>query len=94
MSSQLNETIQFIPLTQKDFPLLLKWLETGHVKKWWDPEISWTPSAIEAKYTPYTKGYTLINNVKKAIKAFIVYIKEHPIGYIQYYNALDFFAPP
>ncbi|NBO24779.1 MAG: aminoglycoside adenylyltransferase, partial [Chlamydiae bacterium] len=28
--------ITFAPLAESHFSLLLKWLESPHVKKWWD----------------------------------------------------------
>lgn len=33
-------TITFEPLHESHFPLLLKWLETSHVKKWWPADRS------------------------------------------------------
>jgi aminoglycoside 6'-N-acetyltransferase len=33
-------TITFEPLNESHFPLLLKWLETSHVKKWWPADRS------------------------------------------------------
>ena len=47
----------FKPLKREHFPLLLKWLETPHVKKWWDSDINWTLELIEKKYSSYTQGF-------------------------------------
>ena len=82
--------INFKPLSPLDFPLLLKWLETPHVKLWWDPEIKWTAELIQKKYNSYTQGYKLEKGKKKEIFAFIIYSNDIPIGYIQAYNAHDF----
>lgn len=34
--------IKFIPLAELHFSLLLKWLNTSHVKSWWDRDVNWT----------------------------------------------------
>jgi RimJ/RimL family protein N-acetyltransferase len=82
--------ITFTPLAESHFPLLLKWLEKPHVKKWWDHDVKWTSALIQGKYTDYVKGYKLDNGVPKAISAHIIYADNTPIGYIQIYNAYDF----
>jgi aminoglycoside 6'-N-acetyltransferase len=43
--------IEFTPLTEENLPLLLKWLETPHVKKWWDQNVKWTSELIQKKYS-------------------------------------------
>lgn len=87
-------SIDFKPLTQSDFPLLLKWLETLHVKQWWDSNIKWTAELIAEKYSSYVENYkkVIIDNkiVKKPIYAFIIIHNGIPIGYIQHYNIYDF----
>jgi aminoglycoside 6'-N-acetyltransferase len=86
--------IIFTSLAESHFPLLLKWLETSHIKAWWDQDAKWTPKLIQEKYADYVKGYkTVILNsvpVQRLIHAFIIEIDDLPIGYIQYYNAYDF----
>ena len=82
--------IAFRPLSEADFPLLLKWLEEPHVKAWWDQDIHWTPSLIQKKYSSYVKGYKQENGVTKSIGAYIIFVEAVPIGYIQIYNAYDF----
>ena len=49
--------IKFKKLAENDLPLLLKWLETPHVKYWWDSDIVWNMEKINAKYLDYVKGY-------------------------------------
>ncbi len=39
-------TIIFEPLHESHFSLLLKWLETGYVKKWWDQDTEYTPDLV------------------------------------------------
>ncbi len=82
--------ITFKPLQESHFSLLLKWLETLHVKAWWDQDIQWTPELIKEKYGDYVKGYKLEKGEKKSIQAYVIYGDDHPIGYIQFYNAYDF----
>jgi aminoglycoside 6'-N-acetyltransferase len=72
----------------------LKWLETPHVKAWWDQEIMWTPALIQAKYTSYVKGYSQAKIqetlFERPIYASIISVDTTPIGYIHYYNKHDF----
>jgi aminoglycoside 6'-N-acetyltransferase len=49
--------IAFTPLSTSYFPLLLKWLETPHVKAWWDQNTHWTKELIEQKYENYVHGF-------------------------------------
>ena len=82
--------IFFIPLQSTHFPLLLKWLEAPHLKTWWDQDIRWTPELIQEKYGTYTQGYKAEKGIKKPLQAYIIYIANVPIGYIQFYNAYHF----
>ncbi|HAT7072934.1 TPA: GNAT family N-acetyltransferase [Legionella pneumophila] len=82
--------ITFKTLSESDFTLLLKWLEERHVKAWWDQDVKWTSEQIQKKYGSYVKGYKIENNEAKSISAYIIYVDEIPIGYIQVYNAYDF----
>lgn len=87
-------TISFRSLSEQDFPLLLKWLETPYVKTWWDSEVVWTIDKITQKYSSYVNQYKIENGKKKSIFAFIIVLDEQPIGYIQYYDARDFLPLP
>lgn len=86
--------ITFKPLTKSHLDLLLKWLETPHVKGWWDQDVQWTMKLIKEKYGHYIKGYKKLKLegkiIKKLMWAFIIFFEEMPIGYIQYYNVHDF----
>lgn len=82
--------ITFVPLAESHFPLLLKWLETPHVKKWWDQDVAYTMDLVREKYISYIKGYKLINGAQKPIQGFIIHNNQDPVGYIQIYNAYDF----
>ena len=48
--------ITFKPLSKSHLDLLLKWLETFHVKAWWDQDVKWTMKLVEEKYGHYIKG--------------------------------------
>lgn len=80
----------FKPLQESHFPLLLKWLETPHVKTWWDSDVQWTYELIKDKYGSYVLGFKLEKGMKKPIQAYVFYADEAPIGYIQLYNVYDF----
>lgn len=82
--------ITFTSLSKTHFPLLLKWLETSHVKAWWDQDVKWTPELIEEKYGSYTQGYKICKGIKKPLQAYLFSINQMPAGYIQLYNAYDF----
>lgn len=92
----MDKNITFKSLRQEHFPLLLKWLETPHVKKWWDQDIKWTPELIEKRYSNYVKGFKRLKLatqvIEKPMHAFILNFDKVNIGYIQYYNKHDF--PP
>ncbi|HHL3493989.1 TPA: GNAT family N-acetyltransferase [Legionella pneumophila] len=89
-----NKHISFRRLSEQDFPLLIKWLETPHVKIWWDSEVVWTLDKISQKYSSYVNQYKIENGKKKSIFAFIIVLDKQPIGYIQYYDACDFLSLP
>ena len=82
--------ITFKPLTEPDLQLLLKWLETPHVKAWWDSDIVWNVSKISEKFGSYINGYDIEDGQIKSMDAFIIYLDSRPIGYLQAYNAYDF----
>lgn len=88
--------ITFVPLQEKHFQLLLKWLETPHVKEWWDQDINWTPELIEKRYSNYVQGFKRLTLgeqvIEKPMHAFIINYDKVDIGCIQYYNKYDF--PP
>ncbi len=86
--------ITFTPLQERHFPLLLKWLQTPHVKAWWDQDVKWTPALIKEKYGSYLKGFKRLDLPKQCIEkplhAFVIGVDGQEVGYIQYYNAYDF----
>ena len=82
--------ISFKPLATTDFENLLKWLQQPHVKKWWDVDLNYTLELIQKKYGSYVDGHKKIGSERKPIHAFIIYLDDTPIGYIQHYNAYDF----
>ncbi len=79
-----------MPLQTTHFPLLLKWINTDHVSRWWRDNRPWSLEDIIQKYTTYCKGYKKTGDLAKPIHAFIIEIQSQPVGFIQYYNAHDF----
>ena len=82
--------LTFIPLEESHFPLLLKWLETPHVKAWWDQDVQWTWELIRKRFETYVQGYKILKNINKPMHSFIICRDGKEIGYIQFYNAYDF----
>lgn len=74
--------IGFRPLRTDDLPLLRRWLLTEHVRRWWDPEVEWTPEAVAAEWAP------LIANPHPTA-CFVVTHDDRAIGYIQTYPIAD-----
>lgn len=85
--------IQFKKLQESHFPLLLKWLLSDHIHKWWDPEINWTLEKVKEEYKNYANGFDVVDGVKKPLFAYIIVIDGVEIGYIQHYNFRDFPIP-
>ena len=67
----------FKPLSTTDLDLLCNWLEKPHVLEWWNDHL--TRDEIKIKYGQRIGDTTVC--------PFIVYFKNKPIGYIQYYWA-------
>jgi RimJ/RimL family protein N-acetyltransferase len=73
--------ITFRSLTYADLPLLVRWLNTPHVREWWQHDPRTLEEAIE-KYTPLIEG-------TEPTSAYIILYDERPIGYIQAYKIAD-----
>ncbi len=82
--------ITFAPLAESHFPLLLKWLEMPHIKKWWDQDVIYTMNLVQEKFGKHTHGITLSKNSNNKTYAYIICCNKELIGYIQAYNAHDF----
>jgi aminoglycoside 6'-N-acetyltransferase len=82
--------IHFIPLQQKDFPLLVHWLNQPHVAEWWPENLPWTIKSVTQKYQTYVDEYKIVGDKKVPIHAFIICADTKPIGYIQYYSIHDY----
>lgn len=80
----------FGALTELDLPLLLTWLESPHVKKWWDQEVAYTIDLVKEKFGRHINGLTISNNSNNKTYAYIISVNDEKIGYIQTYNARDF----
>lgn len=82
--------LAFKPLSIDQLNLLHKWMQQPHVSQWWGEGRSWSFKDIKEKYTPYTLGYKIQQGAKKPIYPFVIELEERPIGFVQFYNALDF----
>lgn len=79
--------IFFTPLDKLHFPLLLQWLETPHVKKWWDPDVMYTQNLVQEKFGKHIHANPISSKQEKVTYAYIIKVNNEAIGYIQVYNA-------
>ncbi len=77
-----NPHIAFRPLTYDDLPMMVRWLNTPHVRQWWQDDPRTLEEAIE-EYTPQIEG-------KEPTSAYVILSGERPIGYIQTYRIADY----
>jgi len=73
--------IHFRPLETRDFPKMLTWLNTEHVKQFWKEPFH-TVEDIEDKYGGYVTG-------EKPSTPYVIMINGVDIGYIQTYYYSD-----
>jgi len=83
-------SITFDPLNETYFPLLMLWLESPHVKKWWDQDVTYTLELVREKFGKRIYNTPISNNLNKKTYAYIICMGKKEIGYIQVYNARDF----
>lgn len=69
--------IDFKPLNSSHFKLIHYWFNKPHVQAFYSLR-SWSLKEVTEKLTPYLKN-------EKCVQSFVIYNKEHPIGYIQSY---------
>ena len=67
--------IQFKPLNESHFDLMLRWFNKPHVQVFYSLK-TWTYEKVYKKLEPYVRK-------EKQISSFIIYLENHPIGYIQ-----------
>lgn len=70
--------ISFRALRASDLPLMHRWLNTPHVKRWWYGEGT-SQREIEEKYSSYIDGW-------EPVEPFSILHEDTPIGYIQSYR--------
>jgi len=75
---QIKADIIFKPLSKYDLKLLHQWFHIPHVLKWYARSENYTYEMIQEKYLPRVND--------KFIPNFIIYLKDEPIGYAQYYH--------
>jgi aminoglycoside 6'-N-acetyltransferase len=74
--------ITFRRLARADFPLMLRWHNTPHVREWWqlDPH---TAEEVEDKYAPHVDQPSLT-------RGYIMLYDSQPVGFIQEYLIRDY----
>lgn len=75
------ENINFESLKELHFELILRWFNKPHVQAFYSLR-NWTYEEVYKKLEPYVRGETQIN-------CFVIYLENHPIGYIQSYSLKD-----
>lgn len=78
----LSQEINFVPLSAEYFNILCGWFNTQHVQEFYSLR-SWTLEEVTQKFTPRIYG-------KEAIYGFIIFLKNRPIGYVQYYAISEY----
>jgi RimJ/RimL family protein N-acetyltransferase len=64
-----------------DLPLMHRWVNTPHVREWWDALPTF--DAVVTKYAPRVLG-------KEPTRSFVVEAGSRPVGYIQSYRITDY----
>ncbi|MGO9451865.1 MAG: GNAT family N-acetyltransferase [Candidatus Binataceae bacterium] len=77
----VSERLGFRPLELGDLPLMHLWVNTAHVREWWDKLA--TLDDVTAKYAPRILG-------KEPTRSFISEVDGKPVGYIQSYRIVDY----
>lgn len=71
----------FRPLTAGDLPLLHKWLQREHVRRWWDE--GRTYEEVAAHYLPAIEG-------REPTDLYSILLDDRPVGLIQTYLVSDY----
>ena len=66
----------FKPMQQSDLPLLFRWVQQPHVKKWWGAENIW--EEFQVRYVTNIKSEDCFPH--------IVFFESNPFGYINYWT--------
>ena len=69
--------IRFVPVTEADYPMLRRWLESPHMREWWgktETELGYIRDMVEGR---------------DPARPFIFHVDGKPCGYIQYWAAGD-----
>lgn len=77
-----RNAIQFRPITQDDIATLHRWRNLPHVAQWWQPS-NITYAEAQAEYTAYMRP-------SYGVRAYIIIIEGHDVGYIQSWRVADF----
>lgn len=75
------EPIVFRPLTRADFPMLVDWLATPHVRAWWRDGMT-SVEEVEREYGPVIDG-------TDPTRVFVIEVGAAPAGLIQCYRQAD-----
>lgn len=74
INAELSNDIHFEALKHIHLPLIQLWMEKQHIRKWWDPELSW--EEIQKKI--------LARISSSSVHQYLAYSNSVPIGFIQF----------
>lgn len=82
MSVWSADSIHFVPLERKHFPLIQAWFNQKHVQEYYSLR-HWTLQDVEEKFAPYVQGDV-------SIQSFVILLEDNPIGMIQFYPVKEY----
>lgn len=71
------------PMTRGDLPLVLRWRQQDHVRRWWHADGAPTPERIESDYGPAVDGET-------PTRMWVVEVNGRSVGFVQDYRIRDY----
>lgn len=78
-----DQRIVLRAMTRGDLPLLTRWLQQPHVRRWWHADGDPSPERVVATYGPRVDGTT-------PIRMWVVDRNGHSIGFVQDYRISDY----
>ena len=78
----MSPTITFRLIAHDDIPTLHRWRNAPHVAQWWQPPTLDYPDALEE--------YTFYMRPDSGVRAYIIQLDQHPIGYMQAWQVKQF----
>jgi aminoglycoside 6'-N-acetyltransferase len=78
-----DQRIDLRAMVHGDLPLLVRWLQAPHVRRWWHHDGEPTPERVAASYGPRVDGRT-------PTRMWVVEVNGRSIGFVQDYRIRDY----